>query len=252
MRKHYFRDRDWSDPKWQERMKEYQQSRQRGRIFFGIAIAIAGALWILGNIFNYNFEWDLHWPFVLMGIGLLVGIKSNFQNPTWWILILVSGANLVHMHYEKYNAYIFPGVMIIAGIAIALRPKNKNCAPKYKMNKSITEESSLNIDITFGGRKEMVTSKDFKSGNISVNFGGCELNFMQADITETAILDLKVSFGGIEIIVPSHWHIQNEINPSFGNVEDERSIQTSAGLDNRKVLILRGNCSFGNVEIKSY
>jgi beta-galactosidase/beta-glucuronidase len=76
---------------------------------------------------------------------------------------------------------------------------------------------------------------------------------MQADIVDSpAILDLKVSFGGVEIIVPSHWHVQNEINPSFGNVEDERNIQTASSLENKKVLILRGTCSFGNVEIKSY
>jgi len=109
------------------------------------------------------------------------------------------------------------------------------------------------MDITFGGRKEVVTTKDFKGGVVSATFGGVELNFMQADFTgPTAVLDLRVSFGGVEIIVPSNWDIQNEINPSFGNVEDERSMQTPSSPENRKTLILRGNCSFGSVEIKSY
>jgi hypothetical protein len=67
------------------------------------------------------------------------------------------------------------------------------------------------------------------------------------------ILNVKVSFGGVELVVPSHWELQNEIETTFGSVEDHRSIRTpqSSG-EEKKVLILRGNCSFGSVEIKSY
>jgi Cell wall-active antibiotics response 4TMS YvqF len=98
-----------------------------------------------------------------------------------------------------------------------------------------------------------VTSKDFKGGLVNVTFGGCEVNLVQAELTEpTAVIDLRVSFGGVELIVPSHWDIQNEIDPSFGSVEDERTIQTTTTTETKKTLILRGNCSFGSIEIKSF
>jgi len=119
-------------------------------------------------------------------------------------------------------------------------------------NTFTTSDNTINIDVTFGGRKEFVTSKDFKGGTISTVFGGCEVNLMQADTTEkTMVLDIKVSFGGVELIVPSHWDIQNEVNPAFGSIEDERTIQTATAED-RKTLIIKGSCSFGSVEIKSY
>jgi predicted membrane protein len=248
-----FRVRDWNDPNWETNMKEYQERRNRNRAFFGIAVAIIGAVWIFSLAFHFNFDLEDHWPFVLIIIGVLIGIKNNFRNSAWWILIIIGGANVVENYFYNYSEYVWPAALVLGGIALALTKRKNYCGANFKMDNSISAESTLSMDITFGGRKEMITSKEFKSGNISVTFGGCELNFMQADISDSpAIIDLKVSFGGVEIIVPSHWQIQNEISPSFGNVEDERVIQTATTTDNKKVLILRGNCSFGNVEIKSY
>ncbi len=252
MRRRNFRNRDWNDPQWQEQMKEHQEHKQRNRAFFGIAVAILGILWIFKLALHIPFEWVTEWPFILIIIGVLIGIKNNFRNSAWWILILIGGANLIDDYYPKYNDYIWPAALIIGGLAIAFRPRRTVCKPNFKINNSVTAENNLNIDVTFGGRKEMITSKDFKNGTVSVTFGGCEMNFMQADIEESAVLDLRVSFGGVEIIVPAHWHIQNEINPSFGNVEDERILQTANNSENKKTLILRGSCAFGNVEIKSY
>ncbi len=252
MRRNQFKNRDWNDPKWQDELKEYQEHRQRNKVFFGIAVAMIGVLWIFKSIFNIPFDWDLQWPYVVIAVGLLIGLKNNFRNSAWWILCLVGGGNLVEMYAPLHREIVWASILIVVGLIIAFRPRKNNCTPRFKMDRSISAENNLNIDITFGGRKEMITSKNFSSGNVSVTFGGCELNFMQADFEGTAILDLRVSFGGVEIIVPAHWHIQNEINPSFGNVEDERNIQTSQSIEVKRTLILRGNCAFGNVEIKSY
>jgi predicted membrane protein len=75
----------------------------------------------------------------------------------------------------------------------------------------------------------------------------------QADFSApSVVLDCRVAFGGVELIVPSNWEVKNEISSSFGSVEDERSIQANISNETRKILILRGSCSFGSVEIKSY
>jgi hypothetical protein len=239
--------------------KQYQENRQKNRVFFGIALALIGIVLMLrtmGVLPYFNFEHS--WPVVLMVVGTLIGIKSGFRNNAWWILIVVGIANLTPQFMimgKPSTHYIWPAVIIVVGLAIALRPrKDVKCTPRHKgMETIITTESNLNIDVTFGGKKEVVTSKDFKGGVISVTFAGCELNLAQADIIEpTAVLDFRVSFGGVEMVVPSHWEIQNEINPSFGSVDDERVIQTATTTENKKILILRGSCSFGSIEIKSY
>jgi predicted membrane protein len=240
MRHRFSRYRDWDDPQYKEQMKEWQERRQKNKALFGIAIAILGILWIVKIVMHVYIDPEIHWPFILVIIGILTGIKHNFRNNAWWILLLIGGANLVSIYFPMSHQFIWPAALIVGGLVMAFKPRNNYCGPGWKMDKMVTSESTMNIDIVFGGRKEMITSRDFKGGTISCTFGGCELNFMQADMAESsAVLDLRVSFGGVELIVPSHWTVQNEVNPSFANVEDERVMQTATAADNRKTLILR-------------
>ncbi len=241
---------------YQGDFKNYREHRQRNRVVFGIALAITGILLMLRTLRILPcITLEYSWPAILVILGILIGFKNNFRNNAWWILIIIGGTNMIpefSIMGHPSKDFVWPMVIILSGLAIAFRPKKENCYGGHAMKSSVTTESTLNIEATFGGRKEVVTSKDFKGGTIAVTFAGCELNLTQADFsTSSVVLDCRVSFGGVEIIVPSHWEIQNEISPSFGSVEDERTIQTGTN-ENKKILILRGNCSFGSIELKSY
>jgi hypothetical protein len=237
-------------------MEQYMARRQKNRAFFGIAIAVVGILMLLRALGLFYFDMHEMWPFVLITIGVLLGIKNNFRNHAWWILILIGTAHLIPQFTINGRAsrhFVWPIAVIIGGIMIAFRSRKSDnrCAPL--LNASVNGESYLDIDVTFGGKKEMVTSKNLKGGTINVTFAGCELNLSQADFTEqTVTLDFKVFCGGVEMVVPPHWDIRNEIRPSFGAVEDERTMQAPSANENRKTLILRGSCSFGGIEIKSF
>jgi len=249
--------KDWG-PEWQQQFNRYKQRKQRGRTFFGIAIAIVGVAILLRTLNIFWFSYAFSWPIILILAGIFIGVKSGFRSIAAWILVLVGIANLIppfNIFGHPSEDIVWPLLIIFIGIYFAVSPHRRLCrrSSSWKMNSAISEESTLNIDVVFGGRKEVVTSKDFKGGVVSVTFGGCELNLSQADFsTPSVVLDFRVSFGGIEMVVPSHWEIQNEINPSFGNVEDHRTIQTAVTSENKKTLIMRGNCSFGNIELKSY
>jgi hypothetical protein len=239
-------------------IEEWNRRRHRSRIVFGLGMAVVGIVLLLkamGLLTYFSFEYS--WPVVLIAVGVLSGIKHNFRNNAWWILILIGVVNLTPQFMimgQPSRRFVWPALFIVVGTAIALRPRRDHCYPKMEvLNTSINTDGLLDIDVTFGGRKEVVTSKDFKGGRISATFAGCELNLAQADFSgSSVILDFQVTFSGVEIIVPSHWEIQNNINPSFGNVEDERTIQTATTNETKKTLILQGNCSFGNIELKSY
>jgi Domain of unknown function (DUF5668) len=246
----------------EERIKRFQQNRQRSRRIFGIVVAVAGLAFLLramGLLPNIDLEFS--WPVILIVIGLFIGLKKNFHSNAWWILIVIGAANLIPQfplwgHSSAH--FVWPVFVIVLGLAIAFRPRRDRCYPMRgggrSLDTNVTGDDSLNLDISFGARKEIVTSKDFKGGLVSVTFGGCEMNLTQADMpaNAVAVLDCRVSFGGLEMVVPSHWEIQNEINPSFGSVEDARVVQTPVSADNKKTLILRGTCSFGSIELKSY
>ena len=238
--------------------KQYRENRHKNRIFFGIAIAVAGLILMLTTMRVLPcIDLENSWPAILIILGLLIGIKNSFRNNAWWILMVIGIAYFTPQFMilgRPSRDFAWPAIIIIIGLAIALRPRKAKCYPKQQgMTTSINTESTLNLDVTFGGRKEVVTSKDFNGGTATVTFAGCEINLTQADFTgPSVVLDCRVSFGGVQIIVPSHWDIQNEINPSFGSVEDERTIQTATNYETKKILILRGSCSFGSIEIKSY
>ncbi len=248
------RNRDF----YRDDFKQYSENRHKNRVFFGIALAITGLILMLTTMHLLPcIDLETSWPGILIILGILIGFKNGFRNNAWWILVVIGIANFTPQFMimgRPSRDYAWPAIIMVAGIAIALRPRRQiKCTTPKTLESTIHNESNVNIDVTFGGRKEVVTSKDFKGGLVSVTFAGCELNLAQADITEpVAILDCRVSFGGVEIIVPSHWEIKNEINPAFGSVDDERTIQTTTNNETKKILILRGSCSFGSIELKSY
>lgn len=234
-----------------------RQHRSGDKVTFGSIVLMIGVLLMLKKLNIFHFNLHDFWPIILVAVGLLIGIKKRFQNNAWWILVLIGVVNMVpefRIMNTTSSSLIAPLALIIGGLVLIMKPK-RNGRCNNDMQIVTNPESSLNVDVTFGGRKEIVTSKDFKGGNISCTFGGVEVNMLQADTSgPSMMLNVKVSFGAIELVVPSNWDLQNEIDPTFGGVEDHRVIRTGATntTDERKILILRGTCSFGNIEIKSY
>jgi predicted membrane protein len=189
-------------------------------------------------------------------MGLFVGVKHRFRNNAWWIMIFIGTIFLIppfHFMGVSSTELVWPAAFIVGGLCIALKPTKKKMQYIEKLQANTTTDNFLNVDVTFGGRKEIVTSKDFRGGNVSTAFAGSEINLMQADSTVQPMeLNIKVTFGGVELIVPSHWDVIVEIQPSFGSVEDHRMVRTPVAGEEKRTLILRGSVSFGSVEIKSY
>lgn len=236
---------------------DFQRRKKGDKLFFGLIVILIGVFLMLRKLHVLPFfHWHDFWPVILIVIGLLIGIQKRFRNHAWWILMLIGGAYMVPefmiMGTSSANL-VFPLALIIGGIVIVFRSKKKDDCMK-DMPVITNTESMLNIDVTFGGRKEIITSKEFRGGNVSTTFGGTEINLIQADsTTQPMVLNLSVTFGGVELIVPSHWELQNEIEPTFGSVEDHRAIRTSTiTTEDKKILILKGSCNFASIEIKSY
>lgn len=228
--------------------------------WFGFALLMLG-LFILAKKLNFfDIGWHDAWPWMVIAIGMFIALKSKFRNNAWWILTLIGVSHLIPVFYigeVSSKTLLIPAVMIVLGLVIIFRPARKKKLWDDRCGSNIpivtSSESTLNIDVTFGGHKEIVTSKDFKGGSISTTFGGAEVNLMNADSTDKTInLNMKVAFGGVELVVPSHWQVKNEISNTLGSVEDNRNIYTHGGGEEQTTLVLTGSCSFGSIEIKSY
>lgn len=252
------------------RFQEWERNHRKGRIVGGILLITAGVLFWFDKAGLLDIpRWLFSWQTFLIGIGIISGIKHNFKNSAWLVLVGIGTlfllAELIPGLHLRF--YTFPAILIIIGAVLIFKPKNRyHYYQRYqyrkggKWNQDTNPDHSvfnstdeyLNINNVFGGVKKRVVSKDFKGGDINTTFGGTDVDLMQSDIQSEAIIDLSVTFGGVKLLVPAHWRIKSDITTVMGGLEDKRPVPANTGLLNEKVIVLKGNVFFGGVEIKSY
>lgn len=253
------------------------QKHQRNRILAGVVLVAIGVVLFADKMGVLLPHWLLTWPMLLIVIGLYTGIKHNFRNATWIILVFVGSIFLWDeiMADISLKKFTIPIILVGAGLLTILRPRfvwgggrqrlgerrrerwNSYAADAETSTfKKEFEEASplsddyIDVNCVFSGVKKTVISKTFKGGRISCIFGGAELDLTKADIQGTAVLQLNEVFGGVTLVVPSNWTVQNNIDGVFQGVDDSRS--SNGQNDENKLLILQGSIVMAGVEIKSY
>lgn len=238
----------------------HQGNHGGGKFLFGIIIILIGIGIFLKHAGLLPY---LHlratWPLILIVVGIFVGFRNGFFSPGPVILIGIGVFNLIPaFSFNIGNRSIdsedlvVPFLLVAGGIMLIFRSGRP--AGRMKFHPSAFQNGdTVQCEAVFGGRREIITSRNFKGGRVSATFGGCEINMIQADSPEKNIfLEIRTTFGGCELIIPANWEVKNELETAFGSVEDKRSFRPGTAIENQKTLILRGSCFFGGVEIKSF
>ena len=246
-----------------------------GKVWAGLIIVAVGALILLDNVgFNIP-SWIFYWSNILIIIGLFVGIKHNFRNGNGIVLIIIG--SFFTLKEALDNLYDFdrlgwPLLIIAIGLFLIFKPKSdcnrksnwKRKNDKWKarfsdddtnLNPNI-ETKTTNLDYldsvnVFGGSNQIVYSKNFKGGEITAVFGGCDVNLTQADFEGQVVIDVTAIFGGAKIVVPQGWLVKSEVTAIFGGLEDKRGIMPVSEGQN-KLLIIKGIALFGGVDIRNF
>ena len=249
--------------------------RDEGRIIGGLILVGIGAALLLRNTGFPLPYWLFSWPMILILVGIYSGVKHNFRNSGWMVMIAVGGFFLVDRIIPGLSLapYFWPVLIIGLGLIFILKPKRdkfmevpddekkngeNSITPvdwkESKVNSGFTTDSNdfLKVDSVFSGVQRKVVSKNFRGGKVACVFGGADIDLSQADINGKVEIKFEVVFGGTKIIVPPHWTIYNQIDGVFHGVDDKRKFNTSVGMNPEKILLLRGSVVFGGVEIKSY
>jgi predicted membrane protein len=252
----------------QDQNNDFNQPRHDGRILAGLFLLLIGAVFLMKELsFPFFPHWLFSWPMILIAVGMYTGIRHQFHSIGWLIPILIGGIFLVDQVDLGYDIhrFIVPAIIISIGLVMILRPRRNRDRQRpgwtdWRREKTVagasgnapdySSEDFFDSTAIFGAVKKIVISKNFKGGDITCFMGGCEIDFRQADMTQPAVLDLSLVFGGGKIIVPSNWQVRNQITPVFGGIEDKRQAPISNNPD--KILILKGTCFFGGLEIKSF
>jgi predicted membrane protein len=238
-----------------------------GLIIIGIGIVLFAEK--MGVIFPH---WLISWPMLLIVIGFYVGIKHNFRNFAWLILMAVGGFFLWDQIFVGLDMkrFLVPIIIIAVGLMSILRPRcGRRCRRGRWRNRwddrrqQVFERTDfvsadvdplsddyISINSVFSGLKRTVLSKTFKGGKISCVFGGIELDLSQADIQGNVAITFDEVFGAVKLVVPSNWTVKSNIDGVFHGMEDKRNQLVQNDPD--KVLILQGSAVFAGIEIKSY
>jgi hypothetical protein len=221
-----------------------------GRVVLGLIVLALGVLFLLDNFGILDASTYLHyWPGALILVGLVKLLNAHdgrerFGSLIWLAIgtwLLLDAMNLVNISFWD----LWPVALIMLGIAMVGR--GIGCGWRRA---GMTENvSRVHAFALMSGIVRRVTSKDFRGGDATAVMGGVEIDLRNADITNgPAVFDAVAFWGGIDLIVPSGWTIQNDGIALLGAFEDNR--KDTAG-DSGKVLVIRGVCIMGGVEVKS-
>ncbi len=234
-----------------------------GRALGGIIIVVAGLVLLIDKAGADLPHWVTSWPMIPIVAGLFHGARNNFKGWQWLIpvgigLLFLSGEIIDDYSMDRF---FWPIIIITIGLVMIFRPKrNKNSWGNWKttenLDATVTTENLegdfMEAVTIFGGTKKVIISKNFKGGEAVTVFGGTEVNLTQADVQGRAELELVQVFGGTKLVVPSNWKINTEeVVCIFGGIDDKRIPTTLTG-DTNKVLVLKGMCMFGGIDIKSF
>ena len=259
------------DRRMEQIEKRWQHRNPNGRRWVGVFLLIVGSLF-LARASGVQFpSWFFTWPMLLIGFGVLSGIRHNFHGIGWAFPILIGGFFLLDKLSPelRMRPYIWPLALIALGMVFLFRPKKKtwpdgdtelagdattlpaaSSGEEPEWNQPFGDRSDV-IDATaiFGGVKKNVLSKTFKGGDVTTFMGGAEIDLTKADWNGKVMIDCFNMFGGTKLIVPPDWDVQTGVVAIFGGIEDKRP---PASVNPNKVLFLDGTCIFGGVEIKSF
>ncbi len=239
------------------------------RFWTGLIFILVGGALFLDKMGAGLPGWLFTWPMILIIIGLISGFKHRFRDHSWIIITLVGLFFLWNEVVTNLDLqrFFWPVLFLALGLLFIFRPKRKwyrrHRRERWmrmgeKMSdgfgggpETISKEDMIDSASIFGGVKKVITSKNFKGGEILCFMGGAEYNLSQADITGPISIEIIQLFGGTKLVVPPHWEIRTEGIAIFAGIEDKRPVQPGT-FDPNKILILRGTSIFGGIEIRSF
>jgi predicted membrane protein len=233
-----------------------------GPVLIGLLLIVLGAVWVLNNTHVIDFEIKEWWPLILIVIGLVHLInRRRFFVFSGWLLIglgvvfLLAENGVVHWHEVwKY----WPVILILVGLSIIFQgiKFRKHREHDYSKDEDVgpdeapsSDEDRLHESSIFGGWSKRFTAKSFRGGNISVVFGGLEIDLREAKLSEKGgVLDISAVFGGVDLRIPDSWVIEDRSSAIFGGVDYKCSNTRS---NTGKRLIINASAIFGGVDIKN-
>jgi predicted membrane protein len=212
----------------------------------GLLIVLVGVALLLNTTGLYETGSLLQYvPSLFVVAGLYALVTSGFRNVFGpLVVVTLAGAwQLVTLGYVESSDVVslWPVLLILFGLSVALgriRPKARTL-----------DNEDVSLFALFAGQNRRVTTGNFRNAEMTVLFGGTELDLRDAAVADPpARINATVLFGGADVIVPRDWNVDVDVFPLFGGAEDERPRRE--GEHEQVDLVVTGFAAFGGVSIK--
>jgi hypothetical protein len=101
---------------------EHPDRHHNSRIILGATIAVIGCLFLINQLdIPFIPDWLFSWPIILIGFGIYTGSRHNFQNKSWFILILLGFAFLLENSGLFIDDVIWPTTLILLDLFVVFR-----------------------------------------------------------------------------------------------------------------------------------
>ena len=231
-------------------MPRSSSSHATPQILLGVLIILFGLLLTLDRLGVMDAgELLRYWP----ALVIVYGASRFFQPPgsrgrTWGGILMLAGTALLIDRLDLFDfqiASLWPVLLILGGAVIVSRAFGRRT--ERRAGAEAEREDSVNGMAVFGGLERIVSSADFRGGELTAIMGGCDVDLRQCAIrTSPAAIDVFALMGGIKIIVPASWNVEANGFPLFGAIEDKTRHPDDAAAPR---LLVRGSAIMGGVEI---
>lgn len=249
-------NQEYTKDEKREKRAERRASRQEShKVHKGMIFLLIGVFLFVRSLDLNVPEWVFSWQSLLIFLGVIILLYSEFKNWGGLVMILIGGIFLVkEFVYLSYDVtrFIWPAIFTVVGLALIFGKRQESGKKiRQQLPPGTAVEDYIDSSVIFSGENRVVVSKQFKGGKVVAIFGGADFNMIQADFQDRIEFDVTCIFGGIELIVPANWDVRLDMHTIMGGVTDKRPVELLAS-NSDKIFVLKGTCIFGGVEIKNY
>jgi hypothetical protein len=118
-------DRQVQDPEQGQEEIKRRRPGGSGGLWAGLFLLLVGGVLLLDQLGFPLPDQLFNWHVLLIAIGLFIGLRHNFRGGAWLILIAIGGVYMIQDYYPniELHRFIWPGVLILAGLMFILRPR---------------------------------------------------------------------------------------------------------------------------------
>ena len=233
--------------------------------FFALFLIVIGALMFLDNL-GFIPHIRPYWPLAISFFGIAQLIRPRRHCSVVWPLFeIAAGVLLTLGNLQILNFHpraLWPLALIALGLSMLGRRRNRRCwnrdwerkFRKQSFRYTTSSENFVRVHASFSGVNRRVDTQNFEGADLDASFGELKVDLRGAAISSPnheAIITTNAAFGAIKIRIPETWRVVVQGDAVFGAYEDKTVPPRPAPGVDTPTLIIRGNASFGAVEIEN-